>query len=80
VPAEGQDGGVQTPSQGTDLFTSLLTRVAVGLDVELDVATWSRMLGFMLIGGILLANMRNVLSSVSRVSHTRRAFPSNATC
>ncbi|KPV78568.1 uncharacterized protein RHOBADRAFT_51020 [Rhodotorula graminis WP1] len=69
IPVEGGGQGElpPTPVEGTDLFTSLLTRVAVGLDVELDVATWSRMLGFVLIGGILLANMRNVLSSVSRI-------------
>ncbi|GAA5850559.1 hypothetical protein JCM9279_007540 [Rhodotorula babjevae] len=69
VPIEGGADGERPPTQveGTDLFTSLLTRVAVGLDVELDVATWSRMLGLVLIGGILLANMRNVLSSVSRI-------------
>lgn len=38
------------------------------LDIELDIATWSRLLGLALIGGIILANMRNVLGSVSRVS------------
>ncbi|GAA6051262.1 hypothetical protein JCM3770_006784, partial [Rhodotorula araucariae] len=67
LPGDEVEGAPQTPVQGTDLVTSLLTRVAVGLDIELDVATWSRLLGLMLIGGILLANMRNVLSSVSRV-------------
>ncbi|BGP44922.1 hypothetical protein JCM10450v2_000737 [Rhodotorula kratochvilovae] len=66
-PIDGVEGAPQTPVQGTDLVTSLLTRLAVGLDIELDVATWSRLLGLMLIGGILLANMRNVLSSVSRI-------------
>ncbi|GAA6061931.1 hypothetical protein JCM10212_001499 [Sporobolomyces blumeae] len=54
-------------SQGTDLLTSLLTRFAVMLDIELDVATWSRLIGLALIGGIILANMRNVLGSVSRI-------------
>lgn len=55
------------PAQGTDLLTSLLTRLAVLLNIELDIATWSRMIGLALIGGILVANMRNVLGSVSRV-------------
>lgn len=55
------------PDQGTDLLTSLLTRLAVLLNVELDIATWSRMIGLALIGGILVANMRSVLGSVSRV-------------
>ncbi|GAA5896563.1 Golgi pH regulator family protein [Sporobolomyces salmoneus] len=54
-------------AQGTDLVTSLLTRVVVMLDIELDIATWSRLLGLVLIGGIILANMRNVLGSVSRI-------------
>ncbi|GAA5844512.1 hypothetical protein JCM3766R1_007147 [Sporobolomyces carnicolor] len=52
---------------GTDIVTSLLTRVVVMLDIELDVATWSRLIGLVLIGGIILANMRNVLASVSRI-------------
>ncbi|BGP12881.1 hypothetical protein JCM10213_005165 [Rhodosporidiobolus nylandii] len=55
------------PAQGTDLLTSLLTRLAVTFDVELDVATWSRLIGLVLIGSIILANMRNVLGSVSRI-------------
>ncbi|GAA5993978.1 hypothetical protein JCM5350_003514 [Sporobolomyces pararoseus] len=54
-------------AQGTDLITSLLTRVVVMLDIELDIATWSRLIGLALIGGIILANMRNVLGSVSRI-------------
>lgn len=55
------------PNQGTDLLTSLLSRLAVLLNMEIDVASWSRMIGLVLIGGILLANIRNVLGSVSRV-------------
>lgn len=66
APTDGE-GGAPASGQGTDLLTSLLTRLAVVLNVELDVATWSRMIGLLLIGGILVANMRNVLSSVSRV-------------
>ncbi|BGP53009.1 hypothetical protein JCM8202_004093 [Rhodotorula sphaerocarpa] len=54
------------PNQGTDLLTSLLSRLAVLLNMEIDVASWSRMIGLVLIGGILLANIRNVLGSVSR--------------
>lgn len=57
---------------GTDIVTSLLTRVVVMLDIELDVATWSRLIGLVLIGGIILANMRNVLASVSRVRGFRQ--------
>ncbi|GAA5955859.1 hypothetical protein JCM8115_004346 [Rhodotorula mucilaginosa] len=63
---DGADPGT-VPAQGTDLLTSLLTRLAVLLNIELDIATWSRMIGLALIGGILLANMRNVLGSVSRI-------------
>ena len=67
---DGDDPGT-VPAQGTDLLTSLLTRLAVLLNIELDIATWSRMIGLALIGGILLANMRNVLGSVSRVRFFR---------
>ncbi|GAA5831859.1 hypothetical protein JCM11251_003913 [Rhodosporidiobolus azoricus] len=56
-----------TPPGGTDLLTSLLTRLAVTFDIELDVATWSRLIGLVLIGSIIVANMRNVLGSVSRI-------------
>ncbi|GAA5980246.1 hypothetical protein JCM10908_001586 [Rhodotorula pacifica] len=63
---DGAEPG-STNTQGTDLLTSLLTRLAVLLNIELDIATWSRMIGLALIGGILLANMRNVLGSVSRI-------------
>lgn len=37
-------------------------------NIDIDIATWSRLIGLALIGGIILANMRNVLGSVSRVS------------
>ncbi|GAA5919085.1 hypothetical protein JCM1841_003741 [Sporobolomyces salmonicolor] len=64
-PSDPESTPVST--EGTDLLTSLLTRVAVLLDIKLDVATWSRLIGLVLIGGILVANMRNVLGSVSRI-------------
>jgi hypothetical protein len=54
--------------EGVDLLTSLLTRLAVLLDVDIDIHVWSRLIGLALIGAIMLANMRNVLASVSRVS------------
>lgn len=53
---------------GTDLITSLLGRLAHILNIDFDIATWSRMIGLVLIGSIIVANMRNVLGSVSRVS------------
>ena len=49
------------------MLTSLLGRLAVLLDIDIDVATWSRLIGLILIGSIILANMRNVLGSVSKV-------------
>jgi hypothetical protein len=56
------------PATGTDLITSLLSRLALVLNVELDIAAWSRLIGLVAIGSIILANMRNVLFSVNRVS------------
>lgn len=53
---------------GTDLLTSLIGRLAVVLDIDLDIATWSRLIGLVLVGSIILANMRHVLGSISRVS------------
>ncbi|KAL8277334.1 hypothetical protein RQP46_010287 [Phenoliferia psychrophenolica] len=63
------DGSPLPPEahQGTDVLTSLLGRLAVLLDLDLDIATWSRLIGLALIGGIIMANMRNVLGSVSRI-------------
>lgn len=54
--------------EGTDLVTSLLSRLALGLNMEIDISVWSRLIGLALIGTIMLANMRAVLASVSRVS------------
>ncbi|GAA6036835.1 hypothetical protein JCM8097_006304 [Rhodosporidiobolus ruineniae] len=65
LPSE--DDATPAQPQGTDLVTSLLTRLAVVFDVDLDVATWSRLIGLVLIGSIIVANMRNVLGSVSRI-------------
>lgn len=48
-------------------MTSLLSRLVEILHLDLDVAVWSRMIGLILIGSIIMANMRNVLGSVSRV-------------
>ncbi|KAM0752890.1 hypothetical protein T439DRAFT_184970 [Meredithblackwellia eburnea MCA 4105] len=60
----GQDTG---ESAGTDLITSLLSRLALLLNIDIDIASWSRLIGLALIGGIILANMRNVLGRVSRI-------------
>lgn len=60
----------ETPP-GTDLLTSLVGRLVVLLDIDIDVATWSRLIGLVLIGSIILANMRNVLGSVSKVRFPR---------
>ncbi|KAK4058131.1 hypothetical protein OIO90_000870 [Microbotryomycetes sp. JL221] len=53
--------------EGTDLITSLLSRLASLLEIDLDIQVWSRLVGLVLLGSIILANMRNVLTSVSRV-------------
>lgn len=68
-------------SPGTDLITSLLSRLALLLNVELDIAAWSRLIGLIAIGSIILANMRNVLFSVNRVSSqsARAGHAPNAT-
>lgn len=60
---------------GTDLITSLLGRLAHLLNIDFDIATWSRMIGLVLIGSIIVANMRNVLGSVSRVSRVPSVDP-----
>ncbi|SCV68300.1 BQ2448_421 [Microbotryum intermedium] len=52
---------------GTDLITSMLAKLTILLDVNIDVAVWSRILGLILIASIILANMRSVLASVSRI-------------
>jgi len=62
------------PAHGTDLITSLLSRLALVLNVELDIAAWSRLIGLIAIGSILVANMRNVLFSVNRVSNLPRCL------
>ncbi|KAK4699495.1 hypothetical protein P7C70_g6765, partial [Phenoliferia sp. Uapishka_3] len=63
-----EDGAPITEApQGTDLLTSLVGRLAIALDVDIDIASWSRLIGLVLIGGIILANMRNVLGRVSRI-------------
>lgn len=62
------EGEVTTRPEGTDLITSLLSRLALGLNVDIDISMWSRLIGLALIGTIMLANMRAVLWSVSRVS------------
>lgn len=67
LPVEG-DAGATAPTEGTDLITSLLGRLALVLDLDIDIAMWSRLLGLVLIGSIIVANMRAVLTSVSRVS------------
>lgn len=64
---EGEEPDNRTRA-GTDLVTSLLSRLTLLLDVDIDIAVWSRLIGLILIGSIILANMRNVLASVSRVS------------
>jgi hypothetical protein len=62
------EGEVPARPDGTDLITSLLSRLALGLSVDIDISMWSRLIGLALIGTIMLANMRAVLWSVSRVS------------
>ncbi|GAA5914418.1 hypothetical protein JCM6882_008226 [Rhodosporidiobolus microsporus] len=64
---DSSDSPAAAAPGGTDLLTSLLTRLAVTFSIDLDVATWSRLIGLVLIGSIIVANMRNVLGSVSRI-------------
>ncbi|KAI5481899.1 G protein-coupled receptor 89A [Pseudohyphozyma bogoriensis] len=66
-PHDPDDPNPPPTPAGTDLITSLLAKVALVLNIEIDIAAWSRLLGLLLIGGIILANMRNVLGSVSRI-------------
>lgn len=67
-------------SPGTDLITALLSRLALVLNVELDIAAWSRLIGLIAIGSIILANMRNVLFSVNRVSSRPRLVQGRHSC
>ncbi|KAK4054804.1 hypothetical protein OIV83_000728 [Microbotryomycetes sp. JL201] len=52
-------------AEGTDLLTSLLSRLASLLEIDIDIAMWSRLLGLVLLGSIILANMRNALKAAS---------------
>lgn len=56
-----------TPVQQIDILTSLITQLAVFFNLDLDISTWSRLIGLILIGSIIMVNMRVVLGSVSRV-------------
>lgn len=70
TPVDGSGDPIlseERPPPGTDLITSLLGRLALLLNIDIDIASWSRLIGLVLIGSIILANMRNVLGSVSRV-------------
>lgn len=67
APPESQPDLPPATSRGSDLVTSLLGRLAHALQIEIDVQSWSRMLGLLLVGGIILANLRVVLGSISRV-------------
>lgn len=71
IPLASEIPPASSVPAGTDLLTSLIGRLAVVLDIDLDIATWSRLIGLVLVGSIILANMRHVLGSISRVSTCR---------
>lgn len=51
-----------------DLLSAVLGRIANAFAWNIDVATWSKIAGLLLIGSIILVNLNFVLSYVSRVS------------
>ena len=64
-------GATRSGSASAEVTSKLLDLVAGLLGVEIDTETWSRIIGLVLIGSILIANMRYVLSFVSRVRRLR---------
>lgn len=56
------------PSDPADVLSTLLAKLAKSMGWEIDVHTWSKAIGFILIGTILLVNLRAGLTYVSRVS------------
>lgn len=61
-PAEGQGR-----TQPADLASAVLGRIAHALGMEIDVHTWSQIIGLILTGSIILVNITSVLGYVSRV-------------
>ena len=60
-----------------DLASRILLKVADIFGLDLDVATWSHIIGLGLIGCIILVNLKTVLAYVSKVwlhSHEARSF------
>ena len=64
---DGSSGG-QARSQPADLASALLVRLATALGWSIDVHTWSKAIGLVLTGSIILVNINAVLGYVSRVS------------
>lgn len=60
------DGDTRPPQ---NVLSSLLGAVVSVVGLNVDVATWSRLVSLALIGVIILVNMRVVLSSIYRVSN-----------
>ncbi|CAD6567989.1 MAG: hypothetical protein CYPHOPRED_002285 [Cyphobasidiales sp. Tagirdzhanova-0007] len=54
-------------TQPTDLASAVLGKLADAFGWNIDIATWSKVVGLVLIGGIIFANLNFVLSRVSRV-------------
>ena len=63
-----QRSSSSTSPERTDRFAPILSGLASWLGLELDIPKWSHTAGLMMIGCIILVNMRTVLASVSRVS------------
>ena len=63
-------GATRSGSASAEVTSKLLDLLAGILGVQIDTETWSRLIGLALIGSILIANMRYVLSFVSRVRRT----------
>lgn len=55
--------GRSTP---TDVTSAILSRVAEALGLDIDVHTWSKAVGLVLTGSIILVNINAVLGYVSR--------------
>ena len=64
-------------TQPADLASAVLGRLASALGVEIDVHTWSKVIGLILTGSIIMVNINSVLGYVSRVSLAQPAWSGN---
>lgn len=77
--AQRESSGDNIADRGSTSATSRLVGVAASaFGLSVDVTTWSRLIGLVLVGVIIVVNLRVVLSSVSRVRHRSVCFVSPA--